>query len=59
MAMVGEYPPPVRMAVANLRQCLPRDSIATPTATAQTLHSDWYHTPHTDHIANCNGHFVA
>ena len=59
MAMAGEYPPPVRMAVANLRRCLPHDSIDAPIAPAQTLHSDWYHIPHLNPIANCNWRPVA
>ena len=59
MAMAGEYPPPFRMAVADLRRYRPHDSIAAPTAPAQTLHSDWYNVSHLNPIANRNGHFVA
>ena len=59
MAMVGEYPPPVCMAVAYLLRGLPCDSIATPAAPAQALHSDWYNVSHLNPIANRNGHFVA
>ena len=52
MAMAGEYPPLVGMAVADLQQRLPPDSIDAPITTTQTLHSLGHHLSHTDHSTN-------